>query len=80
MKAQAGKRSEADHVSHQLRKESQFRVGDWVYLSMPGERGMRGPYLVASVPQSGRYTLSLEDGEPVESGTEVDEQNLTSVS
>jgi hypothetical protein len=47
---------------------------------MPGERGMRGPYLVASIPQSGRYTLSLEDGEPVESGAEVDEQNLTSAS
>ena len=47
-----------------------------VYLDQPGTRSLQGPYLIASVPKQGRYTLSFEDGDRVENGKEFDENML----
>jgi len=43
-------------------------VGDKVYLLNGGSR--EGPYVIASVA-SGKYTLSLENGEAVRNGEEI---------
>jgi hypothetical protein len=43
-------------------------VGDKVYLLNGGSR--EGPYVIASVT-SGKYTLSLENGEAVRNGEEI---------
>jgi len=41
-----------------------------VYLLNSG--GSReGPYVIASVPSAGRYTLSVENGEAVKNGEEI---------
>jgi hypothetical protein len=48
-----------------------------VYLSKPGERGLKGPYLVASAPSAARYTLCDDAGNAVENGGEVDENQLS---
>jgi hypothetical protein len=44
-------------------------VGDKVYLLNSGSR--EGPYIIASV-SSGKYTLSLENGEAGRNGEEID--------
>ncbi|KAG4426846.1 hypothetical protein IFR04_000277 [Cadophora malorum] len=46
-----------------------FHVGDKVYLLSGGARG--GPYVIASV-NSRKYTLSLENGEAVRNGEEIE--------
>jgi hypothetical protein len=48
-------------------------VGDKVYLLSGGS--WEGPYVIASV-NSGRYTLSLENGEAVRNGEEFDKASL----
>ncbi|KAI1740157.1 hypothetical protein F4680DRAFT_458826 [Xylaria scruposa] len=40
---------------------SKFRTGDKVYLQVGAAR--EGPYIIATVPSAGRYTLCLENGQ-----------------
>ena len=47
-----------------------------MYLNEPGSRSLSGPYLIASVPGPGKYTLSLENGDQVNGGREYDEGAL----
>ncbi|RAH67301.1 uncharacterized protein BO66DRAFT_441260 [Aspergillus aculeatinus CBS 121060] len=56
--------------------KTKFCVGDDVYLSEPGGRALRGPYLIASVGAGGIYTLSLQDGTRVDNGKVFIEANL----
>ena len=35
-----------------------------------------GPFVIASVPSAGLYTLSLENGQAVKNGEEVEEEKL----
>ena len=56
------------------KKSSRFRVGDEVYLSTPPNA--QGPYLIASVPTIGTYTLCLGRGQLVNGGREVAEKDL----
>jgi hypothetical protein len=51
-------------------KKPTFHVGDKVY--MVNSRGFReGPYLIASLPSTGKCTLSHEDGSVVRNGDEI---------
>lgn len=70
-----GKRPEADC----LKQRSKYKVGQNIHLDEPGSRSLSGPYLIASVPSQGKYTLSLEDGEKVQGGREFDEAMLVKV-
>ncbi|KAI1151404.1 hypothetical protein F4825DRAFT_462633 [Nemania diffusa] len=45
---------------------SKFRTGDKVYLTVGAAR--EGPYVIATVPSPGRYTLCLENGQPANNG------------
>jgi hypothetical protein len=46
-----------------------------VYLLSPG--GSReGPYVIASVPSAGKCTLSLESGNTVKNGEEIDMKHV----
>ncbi len=56
--------------------KSSYRPGDKVYLSVPGSRGVQGPFLIAKVPSTAKYTLCQEDGTPAHGGNEVEEKNL----
>lgn len=47
-----------------------FKVGDKVYLSTSG--GREGPYVIASVPSTGRCTLCSEDGVAAKNGAVID--------
>jgi hypothetical protein len=47
-----------------------------VYFRVPGTGTLEGPYLIASVPSAGRYTLSFEDGRQAKDGAEVEEKDL----
>ena len=47
-----------------------------MYLSINGQ-GLRGPYLVESVPRERKYTLCYDTGEAVNGGEEVEEKDLT---
>ncbi|KAI0545045.1 hypothetical protein F4679DRAFT_588873 [Xylaria curta] len=58
--------------------ESKFTVGDKVYVKASGGISREGPYLIASVPSAGRYTLSSEDGKSAKDGNELDESDLES--
>ncbi|GKT61561.1 hypothetical protein ColTof4_02803 [Colletotrichum tofieldiae] len=60
----------------QYKTSNKFRTGDFVYLYVAGG-GREGPFVVASSPTPGRYTLSLENGQAVKNGQEVDEKSLT---
>jgi len=55
---------------------SKFTPGDKVYFRVPGTGTLEGPYLIASVPSAGRYTLSFEDGRQAKDGAEVEEKDL----
>jgi hypothetical protein len=54
-------------------QQPEYHVGDKVHLIVDGSR--QGPYVVASVV-SGKYTLSLENGDPVRNGEEIDADYL----
>ncbi|KAI1360412.1 hypothetical protein F5Y08DRAFT_331596 [Xylaria arbuscula] len=45
---------------------SKFRTGDRVCLTVGAAR--EGPYVIATVPSAGRYTLCLENGQPANNG------------
>ena len=51
-------------------------MGDKVFLDEDGSRGLAGPYLIASVPSKGNYTLSFENGDKVQNGKEFKEKDL----
>ncbi|PMD12397.1 hypothetical protein NA56DRAFT_652548 [Hyaloscypha hepaticicola] len=56
-----------------------FRINEWVYVSSSGQRGLRGPYLIAQVLtnyQPPKYILCHEDGSTANEGVEVDEPAL----
>lgn len=54
---------------------STFRVGDRVkVINTDGSRN--GPYLIASIPTTGVCTLSDENGETIEDGEEIEENDL----
>jgi hypothetical protein len=55
---------------------NKFRVGDSVYISSAGGRSLEEPYLVASVPEPQKYTLSFNNGARVEEGRTFDENDL----
>lgn len=57
-------------------QQSKFKTGDEVYLDKVGSRGLEGPYLISSVPSTGRYVLCIEDGTKVENGKEFEENVL----
>lgn len=40
--------------------------------------GERGPFVIASVPSAGMYTLSLENGQTARNGEEVEGKMLKS--
>lgn len=46
-------------------------------LNADGTR--EGPFIIASVPSAGRYTVSLENGEAVKNGEEVKTDCLEAV-
>jgi hypothetical protein len=47
-----------------------------VYLLNPGGGSREGPYVIASVPYAKIYTLSLENGQAVKNGDEIEEKDL----
>lgn len=47
-----------------------------MYVSSGTGRGLDGPYLISSVPETAKYTLSFEDGSKVENGKVFDEKRL----
>ena len=47
-----------------------------MYLLSPDGKSREGPYCIASVPSPGKYTLSLESGEDIENGAEIEEKRL----
>jgi hypothetical protein len=46
-------------------------------IQIDGSR--KGPYFIASIQSIGVYTLSDEDGEAVEDGEEIEENDLEAV-
>ena len=60
----------ADHHT----QGNKFCVGDKVYLSEG--RVLQGPFLIASVPSPGKYTLSKADGIKVQDGKVYEEKKL----
>lgn len=52
-------------------KKPNLNVGDKVYL-LHTDGFRKGPYLVASLPSTGKCTLSLENGSAVNNGAEMD--------
>lgn len=55
-----------------------LNVGQQVYLLRPdGTR--QGPYMVASLPNPGKCTLSLQDGTNVNDGLEFDTQDVEAI-
>jgi hypothetical protein len=59
-------------------QKPEFRVGDKVYLrNSSGSR--EGPYFIASIPSAGKFTLSLENGQPILNGREVEVDYLEAV-
>ena len=45
-------------------------------LNSSGGSREGGPYVIASVPSAGMYTLSLENGQAVKNGEEIAERRL----
>ena len=58
-------------------KTNKYKPGTNVYLNESGSRSLAGPYLVSSVPSTGRYVLCLESGEKVKGGKEFEEKDLS---
>ncbi|KAE9363028.1 hypothetical protein N431DRAFT_138387 [Stipitochalara longipes BDJ] len=55
---------------------SKFRPRDRVYFRQAGTGAQEGPFIVESVPSSGRYTLLLTSGQKAKNGAEVEEREL----
>ena len=51
-------------------------MGDRVYLLTEGSRGLKGPYLIASVPTLGKYILSLKNRDLAKDSAKVEENYL----
>lgn len=51
-------------------------MGDKVWLTKKDSSTLQGPYLVASMPKSGRYTLCHENGTAAENGADFEERLL----
>lgn len=56
---------------------SKYKTGTEVYLSEPGSRSLSGPYLISSVPSTGKYVLCLENGVKVKDGKVFEEKDLS---
>ena len=54
-----------------MSQRPEFHVGDKVYLLNSNE-SREGPYVIASLPSAEKCTLSLENGEAVKNGEEID--------
>ncbi|KAJ3577597.1 hypothetical protein NPX13_g2970 [Xylaria arbuscula] len=54
--------------------ESKYRTGDAVYLLVGTTQ--EGPYMIATVPSVGRYTLCFANGHPARNGAEIPEDSL----
>jgi len=50
-----------------------------VYLLTSGGRSREGPYIIAFVLTAKKYTLSLENGQAVNNGDEIEEKYLEAV-
>ncbi|KAF1984417.1 hypothetical protein K402DRAFT_395765, partial [Aulographum hederae CBS 113979] len=59
--------------------ENKFRTNDKVWLTEPGSRVMKGPFLIAAMSTPGSYTLCLEDGTSFENGKVFAEGTLSFV-
>ncbi|KAF2195568.1 hypothetical protein K469DRAFT_649654 [Zopfia rhizophila CBS 207.26] len=57
-------------------ERSKFRPFDKVYFTSPGTDIREGPYIVESVPETGKYTLMVKPGQTAKDGKIVEEQNL----
>jgi hypothetical protein len=57
-------------------KKNKFQVEDKVWLTEDGSNTLKGPYLIASMPSPGTYTLCHEDGRGAENGKEFAERLL----
>ncbi|OQV00562.1 hypothetical protein CLAIMM_06042 [Cladophialophora immunda] len=57
-------------------KTSRFRPGDKVIYRVPGSGVQEGPYLIASVPSTGKYVLAHQDGRKARNGAQVEEKHL----
>ena len=57
-------------------KASTYRVGDKVYWAAPGSRGTTGPYTISKVNDTEQYTLSDDNGNNVNNGNAVPENQL----
>lgn len=57
-------------------KASTYRVGDTVYWAAPGSRGSTGPYTISKVNDTELYTLSDDNGNNVNNGNAVPENQL----
>ncbi|KAF2184807.1 hypothetical protein K469DRAFT_708575 [Zopfia rhizophila CBS 207.26] len=56
--------------------QNKFQTNDAVWLTEPGSQQLKGPYLIASMPSPGNYTLSYENGQPAEGGKTFKERLL----
>ncbi|KAI1104101.1 hypothetical protein F4804DRAFT_206554 [Jackrogersella minutella] len=56
-------------------KKPDLNVGDKVYL-LDTDGSRKGPYLIASLPSTGKCTLSLENGDAVKNGEEIDANDV----
>ena len=66
-----------DHGADCALKTSKYKPGTKVYLDEPGSRSLAGPYLVSSVPSTGKYVLCLGNGDKVKDGREFEEKDLS---
>lgn len=57
-------------------KASTYRVGDSVYWAAPGSRGTMGPYTISKVSDTEQYTLCDNNGNNVNNGNAVPEDQL----
>ena len=58
------------------RKASTYRVGDSVHWAVPGSRGSVGPYTISRVTDAQQYTLCDSNGNNINDGQAVPEDQL----
>lgn len=63
----------------QVFQKPKFRVGDAVYLISSDNRNREGLYIVASVISAAICTLSMENGDPLRNGEEIDTNYVEAV-
>lgn len=66
-------------LMHRVCKASTYRVGDKVFWTAPGSRGPTGPHTISKVSDTEQYTLSDNDGNNVNDGNAVPENQLMAV-